>query len=137
MVKRKKKKAEEVRWKHEKEKEIARRVKAGENRSDIESELESEVPTEVDDMIFSKEEKSQEVVVTMAEHRDLVAMSAGDEQEVERRAEVPMLRKRAASADVAGEREAKRMWSLHPLVASLVSSPPTAGAAEQARWSAE
>ena len=56
---RKKKKAEEARWKHEKEKEIARCMWAGENRSDIESELESEDPIEVgDDMIFSEEEES-------------------------------------------------------------------------------
>ena len=40
-------------------------MKAGENRSDIESELESEDPTEVgDDMIFSEEEENWEVIVT-------------------------------------------------------------------------
>ena len=56
---RKKKKAEEAQRKHEKEKEITRRVRAGENRSDVESELKSEDPTEVeDDMIFSEEEES-------------------------------------------------------------------------------
>ena len=56
---RKKKKAEESRRKYEKEKEIARRVKARENRSDVELELESEDPTEVgDDMIFFKEEET-------------------------------------------------------------------------------
>ena len=54
-------------------------MKAGERRSDIESELELEDPTEVDDMIFSKEEDSWEVVVTSAEHRDPRVMSAGDE----------------------------------------------------------
>ena len=55
----KKKKAEEARRKYEKEKEIARRVKAEENRSDVESKLESEDPIEVgDDMIFSVEEES-------------------------------------------------------------------------------
>ena len=58
MVERKRKKAEEARRKHEKEMEIARRVWARENKSDVESELESEDPTEVgDDMIFSKEEE--------------------------------------------------------------------------------
>ena len=51
---RKKKKAEVARWKYEKEKEIARRVKARENKSDVES----EDPKEVDDMIFSEEEES-------------------------------------------------------------------------------
>ena len=38
---RKKKKAKEARWKHEKEKEITRRVRVGENRSDVKSELKS------------------------------------------------------------------------------------------------
>ena len=52
-------KAEEARWKHEKEKEVTRCLKARERRSDIESELESEDPIEVDDMIFSEEEESR------------------------------------------------------------------------------
>ena len=78
-------------------------MKVGERRSDVESELESEDPTEVDDMVFSEEEKSREVVVTSAVCRDPTAMSAGDEQEVEGAIEVPMPRKRAASADAAGE----------------------------------
>ena len=47
-----------ARRRYEKEKEIARRVRARENRSDVESELESEDPTEVDDMVFSEEEES-------------------------------------------------------------------------------
>ena len=54
-------------------------MKAGEHRSNIESELALEDPTDVDDMVFSEEEESWEVVVTSAEHRDPVAMSAGDE----------------------------------------------------------
>ena len=33
-------------------------MKAGENKSDVESELESEDPTDVDDMVFSEEEES-------------------------------------------------------------------------------
>jgi len=112
-------------------------MKAGENRSDIESELESEVPTEVDDMIFSKEEEGWEVVVTSTERHDPAATSAGNEQEAERRAMVPVLRKRAASVDATGEWEAKRTRSTRPSVASSVSSPPTAGVAEQAWWSEE
>ena len=78
---RKKKRTKEVRQKQEKEQEIARRVKAGERRSNVESELTSEDPTDVDDMVFSEEEESWEVVVTLAERRDPTAMSAGDEQE--------------------------------------------------------
>ena len=55
-------------------------MKAGENKSDVESELESEDPTEVDDMIFSEEEEeSREVVATSAERRDPVATPAGGE----------------------------------------------------------
>ena len=76
---RKKKKAEVAQWKYKKEKEVARRMKAGERKSDVEFELESEDPTDVDDMVFSEEEESWEVVVTSAEHRDPTATSAGDE----------------------------------------------------------
>ena len=107
-------------------------MKARENKSDIESELESKDPIEADDMVFSEEE-SQEVIVTSAMRRDPTAMFAGNEQEVERRAVVPMLRKRVASTDANGEREAKRTRSPRPLVASPVSSPPTVDTAEQAR----
>ena len=60
--------------------EIARRVRAEENRSDVESELESEDPTEVgDDMIFSEEEESREVIVTLVERCDPTATHAGGE----------------------------------------------------------
>jgi len=48
--------------KYKKEKEIARRVKAGGNKSDVESELKSEDPIDVEDMVFSEEEESREVV---------------------------------------------------------------------------
>ena len=80
-----KKRTKEVRRKQEKEQEITRRVKAGERRSDVESELQSEDPTDVDDMVFSKEEESREVVVTSAEHRDPTVTSAGDERGAKRR----------------------------------------------------
>ncbi|XP_066358147.1 uncharacterized protein [Miscanthus floridulus] len=109
MVERKKKKAEEARRKHEKEMEIARRVQAGENRRNIESELELEDPIEVDDDgIFSKEEEG-------------------------RVADVPMLRKSAMRADAVGEREAKWTQSPRPSGASPTLSPPTLGAAVQTR----
>ena len=55
-------------------------MRARENRSDVESELELEDPIEVgDDMIFSKEEESQEVIVTSAKHCDPTSASAGVE----------------------------------------------------------
>ena len=122
---------------YKKEKEIAQRVKARENKSDVESGLESEDPIDVDDMVFSEEEESREVIVTLAEHRNPAAMSAGDQQEAERHAVAPVPRKRAASADVVDKQEAKRMQSPRPSVASPVSSPPVADVAEQARWSEE
>ena len=81
-------------------------MRAGERRSDVESKLASDDSTDLDDMAFSDEE-SREVVVTSVEHRDPVATSAGEEQEVARRAEVPASRKCAVSADVVGERVAK------------------------------
>ena len=118
--------------------EIARRVRGGENRSDVESELELEDPTEVgDDMIFFSKEESWEIVVTLAQHRDPVAASAGDEQEVEWCMVVPAPRKSAASIDAIGEQEAKRTRSPCPLVASPVPSPPAADVAEQAGRSEE
>ena len=84
-------------------------MRAEERRSDIESELKSEDPTEVDDMIFSEEEESREVIMTSVERRDPAAMSASDEQEAERRSEVPMPRKHAVIANATGEREVKRV----------------------------
>ena len=118
---RKMKKAKEAQRKHEKE--ITQRVRAGENRSDVESELESEDPTEVEnDMIFSEEEESREVVATSTKRRDPAAMSTGGEQEAERRGDVPMPRKRAASAVVAGKWEVNRTRSPRPSVASTVKS---------------
>ena len=88
-------------------------------------------------MVFSEEEESQEVIVTSVEHRDPTVMSASDEQEAERRAEVPMPMKHAASADAIGEREAKWTWSPRPLVASTVPSPPATDVADQAGRSEE
>lgn len=70
--------------------EIARCVRARENRSDVESELKLEDPTEVgDDMIFFEEEEGQEVVVTSAERCDPTATSTGDEREAERHDNIP------------------------------------------------
>ena len=133
----KKKKAEVAHRKYKKEKEIARHVKAGENKSDVEFELKSEDPIDVDDMVFSEEEESPEVVLTSAERRDPAATSAGDEQEAERRAVDPVPRKRAVSTDAIGEWEAKWARSPHPSVASPVSSPLAADTAEQVGQSKE
>ena len=54
---RKKKRAEKARRRHQKEQDIARRVRARENRSDVEVELESEDPTEMGDDVISFEEE--------------------------------------------------------------------------------
>ena len=80
-------------------------------------------------MNFFEEEESREVVVTSVERRDPTAMSAGDEQEAERRAEVPVPRKRAASADAVGEWEAKRTRSPRPTKVSPASSLTDVGMA--------
>ena len=91
----------------------------------------------MDDMVFSEEEGSREVVVTSMERRDPAATSAGDEQEATWRAVVPTLRKHAARVDAVGEREAKRTWSPRPLAVAAVPSLPMADAAKQAGRSKE
>ena len=88
-------------------------------------------------MVFSEEEESREVVVTSTERRDPTAMLAGGEQEAERHAVVPVLRKRAVSADAVGGQAAKRTRSLRPLGVSSVPSPPVGDAAEQVGQSKE
>ena len=62
----------------------------------------------MDDIVFSEEEGSREVVVTSAEHRVPAATSAGDEQEVTRCAMASALRKHAASVDAFSERSVKQ-----------------------------
>ncbi|XP_066322141.1 uncharacterized protein [Miscanthus floridulus] len=60
---RKKKRTEEVRRKEEKKKEVVWRMRAGERRSDVESELASDdPPMDLDDMVFSDEEESREEI---------------------------------------------------------------------------
>jgi len=118
--------------------EIARRVWARDNRSDVESELELEDSTEVgDDVIFSMEDEGREVVATSAERCDPTAAHAGGEQEAEGHYDVPAPRKHAASTDAVGEWEAKRTWSPCPSEVSPASSPPVVGAVGQARQSEE
>ena len=89
-------------------------MRAEERRSDVESELASDDPTDVDDMVFSDEEESQEVVMTSAGRHGPAMPSSGDEQEATRRAVVPASRKRTASADIVGERAVKRTRSPRP-----------------------
>ena len=107
-------------------------MKAGECRSDVESELTSDNPTDLDNMVFSDKDKSQEVVVTSVVHHDPVATSVGEEQEAAWRVEVPASWKRAASVDAIGERVLKRMRSPRPSVVPPVPSPPAADAAGRA-----
>ena len=104
-------------------------MRAGERRSDVESKLTSDDPMDLDDMIFSNEEESQEVTVTSAERRDPTTAFAGEEQEAARRAEVPASRKRAVSADVVGEWAAKRTRSPCPSAVLLAPSLPVADTA--------
>ena len=120
----KKKRAEKARRRHENEKEIARRVWAGENRSDVEAELESEEPMEMGgDASTSNDEGDRGVITTSVERRELAAASAGGGRDAERRGDVPALRKRTVSLDAAVEREAKRSRSPRTLGSSLASPP--------------
>ena len=112
-------------------------MKARERMSDVESELASDDPTDLDDMVFSDEEESREVVVTSAERRDPSATSAGEEHEAARRAVVPAPRKCAMSVDAFGSRAEKRTRSPRPLAVSPVPSLPVADAVEQAERSKE
>ena len=71
----KKKRAEKARRRHEKEKETARWVRAGENRSDVEAELESEEPTEMGgDASTSEDDRDRGVVATSVERRASAAV---------------------------------------------------------------
>ena len=92
---------------------------------------------DVDNMVYSDEAESREVVVTSAERRDPTATSAGEEHEATRRAMVPTPRKRAASADAVGRRAAKRTRSPRPSAVSLVPSSPATDVAERAERSEE
>ena len=118
---RKKKRTKEVQRKEEKKKEVARRVKTGERRSDVESELASDDPTDLDDMVCFDEEESHEVVVTSAERRGPAAMSAGEEHKATRH--VGFLRRgsvgRARTPSVDGRRSGRGQ---RPLVVSPVPS---------------
>ena len=75
----KKKRAEKARRRHkkEKEKEITWRVRAGENRRDVEAELESKEPTKMGgDASTSKDNRDRAIIVTLVEYLpDKVYMS--------------------------------------------------------------
>ena len=78
-------------------------MRAGERASDVESELTSDDPMDLDDMAFSDEEESREVVATSVVRHDPMVTSAGEEQEATWCMEVPASKKHVASADAVGE----------------------------------
>ena len=94
-------------------------MRARENRSDVDVELELEDPTE--------DEGGWVVVVTLVEHHEPTAVSAGGGWGAKRRGDVPTPRKRTMSSEAIGEREAKRMRSSCSSEASPALSPPTPG----------
>jgi len=125
-VAKKKKRAEKAQRRQEKEKEIARWVRAGENRSNVEAELESEEPMEMGgDTGSSEEEGDRGVVATSVESHEPAVVSTSGGRDAEWHSDVPISRKHAASSDTAVEQEAKQARSPRPLEASL-ASPPTA-----------
>ena len=81
----KKKRAEKAQRRHQKEQDIARCVRARENRSNIEIELESEDPMEMGDDMISFEEEGGWEVTTSVEHHEPTAAFAGSGREVWRR----------------------------------------------------
>ena len=125
---RKKKKTKEAWWKHEKEMEITRRVRARENKSGVALELKLEDPIEVgDDASSSKNERAREVLTSVV-HHEPTAACASSGHEVERCGDVLMPRKRATSSKAIDEQEAKRTRSPRSLEASPASPPPAASA---------
>ena len=96
----KKKRAEKARRRHEKEKEIARWVRVGENQSDVEAKLESKEPTKMGDDASTHEDWG--IIVTSVEHRAPTATSTSGGWDTERRGDVCVSRKRAASLDANG-----------------------------------
>ena len=105
-------------------------MRADKNRSDVKAELELEEPMELGgDASTSEDEGSRSIITTLVECREPTAMSAGGGREVERRGDIPASRKRAASSDAVGEREAKRTRSLCPSKASPALPPPAPGVA--------
>ena len=113
VVAKKKKRAKKAPRRHEKEKEIARRVRSGENRSDMEAELESEEPTELGgDMSTFEDEGYWGIVVTSVERREPMVASTSGGWDVLRHSDVPASRKHAMSSNTAIEREAKWTRSL-------------------------
>lgn len=90
MDNRKKKRAEKAHRQHQKEKEIARQVRAEENRSDVEVELKSKEPTEMgDDASSSKNEGGREVVTTLVECHEPMAASIHGGRDAEEQARTP------------------------------------------------
>ena len=106
-VAKKKKRAEKAQRRHEKEKEkeIGRQVRAGESQSVMEAELESEEPTEMGgDASTSKDDGARGIVATLVERHAPAATLVSDGWDTERRGDVPMSRKHAASSDAAVRR---------------------------------
>ena len=100
----KKKRAEKARRRHEKETDIARRVRAGENRSDMEAELESEEPMEMGgDTSTSKDEGDRGIIMTSVERHEPTATFVSGGWDMEKRGDVLESRKRATSEDTAVE----------------------------------
>ena len=108
-VAKKKKRAEKAQRRQAKEKEIARRVRASENRSDMDADLELEEPIEMGgNTSTSKDDGDRGVIMTLVERCMPAADPIGGGQDTERRNDIPTSWKRAASSNTAVERDAKR-----------------------------
>ena len=112
------------------EKEIARWVRAKENRSGMEAEIESEEPMEMGgDASCSKDEGGWYVITTSVEHHEPMATSASSGRDAERHGDILVSRKHVVSSDAIVKLEAKWTRSPRPLEASLALPPPAPGTA--------
>ena len=134
----KKNRTEKAQRRFEKEKEIGRRVQAGESRSDMEAELELEDPTEMGgDASTSEDEGHRGVIMTLVEHHEPMTASISGGWDTEKHDDVPASRKHTMSEDTTVEQEVKRARSPCPSKASLAPYPPALSVAEHAGQSDE
>ena len=124
MLAKKKKKADKVQRRFDKEKEINRQVWGGESQNDMEVELELEEPMKMgDDVSASEDEGGRGAAMTLVERCKPTATPVGGERGMETCGDVPESRKHVASGDTAVKREAKRARSPCPSEAPSTSQP--------------
>ena len=77
----------------------------------MEAELKSEEPMELGGNVSSSEDGDQDIIVTLSQRREPMAMSIHGRWDAERRSDIPVSRKCAASSDATAEQGTRRTWS--------------------------